>query len=80
MITTGGTTNDQAIHLDDMEPDDRKDGHHGQQDDQELVSLFPKALHGVLFALSSDGDIIYTADNVNQQLGLAQVHYSFHCG
>jgi len=70
---------DEAISLGDIQLDDGKDYKDQQdrmEDAKELDSLLPKALHGVFFALSSDGDIIYTGDNVNQQLGLAQVYYS----
>ena len=79
---------DESISLAGIELDDfqnRKDqvnrkDQENRKENQDLPAskldwLMQKTLHGVLFALSSDGDIIYTTDNVNQQLGLAQVRY-----
>jgi len=79
LLQASGMEGDEAISLGDIQLDDGKDYKDQQdrmEDAKELDSLLPKALHGVFFALSSDGDIIYTGDNVNQQLGLAQVYYS----
>ena len=40
-------------------------------------SCWLKALGGLLLALSSEGDIIYLTENVNQQLGFHQVNIKF---
>ena len=34
---------------------------------------FPNALEGFLLALSSEGDVVYVTENVNQLLGFPQV-------
>lgn len=38
-------------------------------------SLFLKALEGFLLVVSSDGDIIFLSENVNEYLGLSQVFH-----
>lgn len=35
--------------------------------------MFPKALNGFLLILSSNGDMVYLSENVNDYLGISQV-------
>lgn len=78
MITLGKTFfpvlkfhwfNENIIVPEPPEPDDHKI----LTDD----SIFLKALEGFLLVMSSDGDIVYTSENVSDYLGITQVDWKF---
>lgn len=53
---------------------DIKPGKHNLKEDSEQMLI--EALHGFLLALSEDGDIIFTTENIAEILGLQQVFAS----